>query len=57
MGTGCVCCWLQVRPHGDVWPAVEAACQRTFGTMEELPLDDLPEGFRLPHIKVYRLQL
>jgi hypothetical protein len=49
--------WLQVRPHGDVWPAVAAACQRTFGTMEELALDDLPEGFRLPHIKLYRLQL
>lgn len=47
----------EVRSHGDVWPALEAACRRTFSVMEKLPMDKLPEGFRVPHIKLYQLQL
>ncbi len=47
----------QVRPHGDVWPALEAACRARFSRMEALPLDGLEPGFRAPHIRLYRLQL
>lgn len=50
-------CLHQARPHGDAWPALEAACQATFSRMEALPLHALPAGFRVPHIQLYRLQL